>query len=142
MCNNKWPYFFCFTAAPRFVQSPEDQQIILSTVSPLGSLTLICDVYAIPEATITWMHIPSNGEAIVLTDSLERIDIEQNQEGYTTFSTLTFANVTFADRGEFRCTADNEYNTISSNASLVVYGKNVFLKVYNKALNFYQNQFI
>ena len=128
------PYFFSFTAAPRFVQRPEDQQIILSTVSPLGSLTLICNVYAIPEATITWMHIPSSGEATVLTDSLERIGIEQNQEGYTTFSTLTFANVTFADRGEFRCTADNEHNTISSNASLVVYGKKVFLKVYAKAL--------
>ena len=83
----------------------------------------MCNVYAIPEATITWMHIPSNGEATVLTDSLERIDIEQNQEGYTTFSTLTFANVTFTDRGEFRCTAENEHSLINSIASLVVYGK-------------------
>ena len=94
----------------------------------------MCGVYAIPEATITWIHIPSNGEATVLTDSLERIGIEQNQEGYTIFSTLTFANVTFTDRGEFRCTGDNEHNTISSNASLVVYGKNFFFESYTKTL--------
>ena len=123
---NKWLYFFYSTAAPRFVQHPEDQQIVLSTASPLGSLTLMCNVYAIPEATITWMHIRSNGEVTVLTDSLERIAIEQTQEGYTTFSTLTFANVTFADRGELRCAADNEHNIISTNASLVVYGENSF----------------
>ena len=91
--------------------------------SPLGSLTLMCNVYAIPEATITWMHIPSNGAATVLSDLLERIGIEQNQEGYTIFSTLTFGNVTFTDRGEFRCTAENEHSMINSTASLVVYGK-------------------
>ena len=69
------------------------------------------------------MHIPSNGEAALLTDSLERIAIEQTQEGYTRSSRLIFADVIFTDRGEFRCTAENEHSMINSTASLVVYGK-------------------
>ena len=84
----------------------------------------MCNVYAIPVATITWMHIPSDQA----TDSQERINIEENREGYVTFSTLTLSDVTFADRGEFICTAENEHNTISSTASLVVYGKNSDIK--------------
>ena len=50
-----------------------------------------------------------------------------------TFSTLTLSDVTFTDRGEFICTAENEHNTISSNASLVVYGKS---KLYAKSPEF------
>ena len=83
----------------------------------------MCNVYAIPVATITWMHNPFNEVATVLTNSLESIGIQQSQEGYTILSALTFANVTFADRGEFMCTAKNEHSMINSTASLVVYGK-------------------
>ena len=79
----------------------------------------MCNVYAIPAATITWMHIPSDE----VTDSQERMNIQENREGYVTFSTLMLSDVTFADRGEFICTAENEHNMISSTASLEVFGK-------------------
>ena len=111
------------TATPRFVTPPQNQFIILNPGRPQGSITLSCSVYAIPLANITWMYTQDNGETITLDNSIQRFEIDESTEGYTTTSTVTFTEIVFGDSGNFECRAENVHAVSTSTASLTVYGR-------------------
>ena len=118
-------HYFTFTAAPRFAFPLEDQFIILTTDQPQADVIVSCSAYAMPVVNITWSYFTLDGEATILSNTLERINIEQVQEGFITTSTLTISDATFADRGVFMCDAGNEHGDISANAALTVYGESL-----------------
>ena len=62
---------------------------------------------------------------MILSNSSERINIEQEREGYITSSVLMLSDATFADRGVFMCDAGNIHGDIFANASLTVYGESL-----------------
>ena len=84
---------------------------------------LSCIVYAIPLANITWMYTQDNSETITLDNSIQRFEIDESTDGYTTTSTVTFAEIVFGDSGSFECRAENMHAVSTSTASLTVYGR-------------------
>ena len=115
--------FALFTATPRFVTLPQNQFVVLTPGRPQGSIMLSCIVYAIPLANITWMYTQDNSEKITLENSIQRFEIDESTEGYTTTLTVIFAEIVFGDSGNFECRAENMHAVSTSIASLTVYGR-------------------
>ena len=112
-----------FSSGPPVISVPPNHQAVINN----HDATFMCvSLRVFPQYQIAWTFTDSNGretEIIQTQDSNDSTKYSINREtGTTRFGTLTIVNVTFGDRGTYRCNASNEIGYTEASANLTVQG--------------------
>ena len=104
-------FAICFyLGSPKFVERPSDTNALVGDTAIFH-----CQTFNEPVANYVWQK----GDLTVSDGSDSRFSFSQPA---TSDGTLIIANVTYDDRGEYKCTATNTHGVVTATATLNVQG--------------------
>ncbi|KAL3267558.1 hypothetical protein HHI36_011678 [Cryptolaemus montrouzieri] len=110
-----WAGSDVFACAPSILEPPSMTSIeVVST-----NITLSCKVTGQPQPDVDWV---TNGRIIARDPrtNVQRYLVAKNFEGNYTWNNLTIINVTYRDRGEYKCLAKNPGGSDEHNVTLII----------------------
>ncbi len=116
-------FIICIPGVPLIVGGPQDQFEVNNGSSALFS----CVTLAFPQHTITWSFTTSNNSTVDINNS-PKYSINNVRNG-SSFGELTVYNVSFEDRGTYRCAATNTIGSEDQEANLTVHGESYILNL-------------
>ena len=114
--------YYTFLGIPTIRAAPQDSVTIDGQ-----DAVFICSALAFPEHNIFWEFTPEEGNTtnIINTSGMSnsaKYSITRSRSDTQLFGQLSVNNVQFADRGTYRCTAENDLGAVNATASLTVHG--------------------
>lgn len=110
-----WTAKETFPCSPVIIDPLPSTQITATT----NNITLTCKVFGEPEPDVDWTN---NGHIVekVPRKNKQKFYTSKSRTGEYTWNNLTIANLSYKDRGEYRCTAKNPGGEDERNITLFI----------------------